>query len=736
MKILHLISGGDVGGAKTHVLTLLRGLMERHSVVLGCFVDGPFIRDAMEMGIPAKIWAKKNMLSYVGEVADYVAKEQFDLIHCHGAKGNVMGALLRSRLGLPVITTVHSDPWLDYIGRPMANLTYGTANRWALHQMDSFVTVSDSLRELLISRDFDPYLMFTNENGVDFSNLENPTPRGKFLEKLGIDWPRDALIFGIAARLNPIKDISSLIRAFSQVIEKVPRARLLIAGDGEERQKLEALAGQLCPAGSVRFAGWLDDMDGFYNTLDVNVLSSLSEGLPYAIPEGARMHCATVSTRVGAVPRIVIHEKTGLLSPAGDWQALAANLLRVAQDDALRGKLSQAIFDKVRREYSLEATVSRQEAIYERVLSRRKRQLEHRDGVIICGAYGKGNAGDDAILLTMIRQLRQDDPDLPIWVMTRDRRHTALMAGVPTVFTFDFLKAGQIMRRCKLYISGGGSLIQDVTSTRSLLFYLQSIRQAKHNGCKVMMYGCGVGPISRGQNRQLTGRVLDRNVDLITLRDPDSRALLERIGVTRPQIHVTADPALLCPGDPEQVKHYWKEAGLKPDGKYCLFALRPWAGEARWSPAFAAAADYVWNAYGMESVFFTMEADKDLAISQRVAEQVKAPWHILPPANNGSLICGIMAKMGMVVSMRLHALIFASGQGVPVVGVSYDPKVSSFLDYLGQQDYVTLEEVTDGTLCDMIDSAASGGAAEHAIVARLQELANRNATLARQLMTE
>lgn len=736
MKLLHLISGGDVGGAKTHVLTLLKGLQAHHSVMLGCFMEGPFAADARAMGIPCKVWAEKNMLLHLREVSAWVKRERFDLIHCHGAKGNVMGIMLRTRLGIPVITTVHSDPWMDYMGRPLANLTYGKANRWALHRMDGFVTVSDSLRELLIHRGFDPYQIFCNENGVDFSNRNNPTPRSAFLQNLGLDWPEDAFLYGIAARLNPIKDIGSLIRAFGEVVRQVPNARLLIAGEGEERQRLEALATRYCPGGTVHFAGWLEDMDGFYHTIDVNVLSSLSEGLPYAIPEGAKMGCATVATRVGAVPKIVIHEQTGLLSAPGDWQALAENLLRIAQDAPLREKLSRAIFEKVRREYSLEATVSRQESIYERVLARRTRQMGKRDGVIICGAYGKDNAGDDAILLSMLRQLRQDDPDLPIWVMTRKPGQTALMAGISTVFTFDFHKAGQIMRHCRLYISGGGSLIQDVTSTRSLMFYLQSIRQAKRNGCCVMMYGCGVGPLQHPRNRRIAGRVLNGSVDLITLRDPDSRTILESIGVTRPEIHVTADPALLCPVDSDQIKQYWKEAGLEPGGRYCLFVLRPWAGESQWSSAFVAAADYVWHTYGMEPVFFTMENHKDLPVTERVSALVKAPHHILPPANSGSLICGIMAKMELVVSMRLHALIFASGQGVPVVGVSYDPKVSSFLDYLGQQNYVTLEEVTDGSLCDMIDGAASSGATETAMVERLQALASRNGVLARALLSD
>ena len=93
--------------------------------------------------------------------------------------------------------------------------------------------------------------------------------------------------------------MAPLIRAFAAAVSQEPGIRLAIAGDGEQRKELEQLAAKLCPAGTVAFLGWLTDTDSFYNALDVNMLTSLSEGLPYAIPEGARMHCATISTHVG-----------------------------------------------------------------------------------------------------------------------------------------------------------------------------------------------------------------------------------------------------------------------------------------------------------------------------------------------------------------------------------------------------------------------------------------------------
>ena len=91
--------------------------------------------------------------------------------------------------------------------------------------------------------------------------------------------------------------------------------------------------------------------------------------------------------------------------------------------------------------------------------------------------------------------------------------------------------------------------------------------------------------------------------------------------------------------------------------------------------------------------------------------------------------------MEMVVSMRLHALIFSSGQGVPVAGIVYDPKVSGFLDYLEQANYISAEEVSAGALCDLIDAAASSRPVEGEIVSRLRRLAAKNGELAWSLYT-
>ena len=136
MKVIHLISGGDSGGAKTHVHSLLQNLSKTIDVTMVCFMEGPFAQEARELGIPTTVLPGRNLPRTYRLLKDMIREGGYDIIHCHGARGNMMGALLRRSTGLPVVTTVHSDWRLDYLGRPLSRLTYGTINTLALRQLD------------------------------------------------------------------------------------------------------------------------------------------------------------------------------------------------------------------------------------------------------------------------------------------------------------------------------------------------------------------------------------------------------------------------------------------------------------------------------------------------------------------------------------------------------------------------------------------------------------------------
>ena len=174
MKVLHLISGGDTGGAKTHVHTLLAGLTPRIQVKMVCFTEGPFTQEARALGIDTEVIPGRNFFANLKKLSHMVQEEGFDLIHSHGARGNMMAAFLSKRTGLPTVSTVHSDYRLDYLGRPLSRLTYGTINTLALRKLDYRIGVSDAMVDLLISRKFDPERLFSIYNGLDFIPVPQP----------------------------------------------------------------------------------------------------------------------------------------------------------------------------------------------------------------------------------------------------------------------------------------------------------------------------------------------------------------------------------------------------------------------------------------------------------------------------------------------------------------------------------------------------------------------------------
>lgn len=739
MKVIHLISGGDSGGAKTHVLSLLQNLNKTITAQLVCFRDGPFAEEARAMGIPTMICGGNNIPHLRRELAAYIQQGGYQLIHCHGSRANMIGALLRGPTGLPVVSTVHSDYKLDYMGRPFARLTFGAINAWALRHLDYRIGVSDAMVDLLIDRGFPPDRFYAIYNGIDFTPAPSQGDRLAYLRGLGADVEENSVVVGIAARLNPVKDMSTLIRGFAEGHKSCPRLRLVIAGDGEERQKLEDLAKELGVEKEVTFAGWISGgMDRFYSALDVNALTSLSETFPYALTEGARFHLATVATAVGGIPYLIDQDVNGYLFSPGDWQTLGRYLAALGNGDALRREMGEKLYEKASAKFSIQSTVDTQLHIYEEIIRRHNRPKRDRDGVVICGAYGRGNAGDDAILEAILQEMRSIDPDMPITVLTKDPKATRLTYRVRTAGRMDVGTWKKAMRHAGLYINGGGSLIQDVTSRRSLWFYLHNIQAAHKAGCKVQMYGCGIGPVLREQHRKLAASVLNASVDVITLREPDSLKELQSMGVTKPEILLTADPALTLPAASEdEIDSVLLRAGIPPHGKYLCFALRNWKGFEDKAPLFAQAAKYAYETYGLTPVFAAVEKHLDPVAGRLAAAGLDIPHYFLDDAGSAGTIIGALSRMQAVVSMRLHALIFAAGQGIPLAGVVYDPKVSAFLRYIGQENFLDLDALTADTLKAMIDRMVSSPISpeeQAAAVQKLRQIEQVNVDTARRLL--
>ena len=289
------------------------------------------------------------------------------------------------------------------------------------------------------------------------------------------------MLCGIAARLTAVKDIATTIRGFAAALKSAPQLRLFIAGDGEDEDMLKKLCDQLGVRKRVTFCGWVSPVMPFFRAMDINLLSSVSETFPSSILEGVCAGCATICSDVGGMPELIDTGENGYIFPVGDDKAgLAEYLIRLGNDAALRQKFADALYEKASRDFSRDKMCERQMENYRHLLARFHRPKNERESIVICGAYGRGNAGDDAILEAIVQEMRQLDPERTICVMSRRPKETRLIYRTNAIYTFNVFSVLRKFRHAALYINGGGSLMQDVdVHPLDLVLLLHAVRRQK-----------------------------------------------------------------------------------------------------------------------------------------------------------------------------------------------------------------------------------------------------------------
>ncbi len=327
------------------------------------------------------------------------------------------------------------------------------------------------------------------------------------------------------------------------------------------------------------------------------------------------------------------------------------------------------------------------------------------DEILISGYYGFKNSGDDALLLSIIEDVQQYRPDANLVVLSGDPAETERIYGVKAISRTNPFEIMAHMRRAKLLLSGGGTLIQDRTSSKSLWYYLGIIALAQMMGLKVMLYSNGIGPLLREGNRKKARRVLNR-VDLITLRDETSREELEKIGVTKPKTIVTADPAFhLEPSPQKRGLEILKKAGADTSKRILGISVRAWDTLPEdFARTMAQFSDYASEKYGFHTVFLPMQPSRDTELSQKIFKNLKYKATLLTEGQTIGDMLSVVGCMDVCVGMRLHTLVYAAAGAVPLIGLVYDPKISGFMDYLHQSAYIPVEKTEFKKLAAMLDN--------------------------------
>jgi polysaccharide pyruvyl transferase CsaB len=337
--------------------------------------------------------------------------------------------------------------------------------------------------------------------------------------------------------------------------------------------------------------------------------------------------------------------------------------------------------------------------------------------ITLSGYYGLANTGDEAVLWAIIRGIKSRAGDsTEITVLSATPEETAERYGVKAVSRMSPREVLRTIRETDLLISGGGSLIQDATSAKSLFYYLAIIVAAKICRCKVMVLGQGIGPLDRWISRRMTAVVLSK-VDLITVRDTQSAELLSQLGIRRPTVRVTADPTLaIDPCEPVESERLLAEAGLGSDDQIIAIALRDWRKSPGLEEAITSSLAKLSQMLPVRLLLITMQAPDDEELARRIQASVKEVV-VQPRPWTPSQLMGVLNSCRLVVAMRLHTLIFSTAVGIPALGIIYDPKVEYFLAATGQHG-VTLQEVMEGILPNAVIDAWSS---RDALVSRLSE---------------
>jgi len=324
--------------------------------------------------------------------------------------------------------------------------------------------------------------------------------------------------------------------------------------------------------------------------------------------------------------------------------------------------------------------------------------------IVISGYYGFANAGDEAMLTSMIEALTDIEPHIKVTVISGNPDDTKRRHGVNAVYRLNYPEIIKTLDNSQLLISGGGSLLQDVTSDRSLYYYLSIMMLAKKLGKPVMLYAQGIGPVQGGLAKGAM-RYIGNMVDLISVRDDGSYEELKRLKVTVPPIYVTADPVLaMHPVDKQIGRAILRDNGQESAAPLIGISVREWKDWSHFKLEIAHAADRMIEELGARVVFIPMQWPDDLSVSKKIAGRMNHKAAVLSGEYTTSELLSLVGNLDLLIGIRLHALIFAAVMQVPMAGISYDPKIERFLKMIGERHVGTLKTVDAESLMEKVRS--------------------------------
>nr|WP_205091525.1 polysaccharide pyruvyl transferase CsaB [Thalassobacillus pellis] len=292
--------------------------------------------------------------------------------------------------------------------------------------------------------------------------------------------------------------------------------------------------------------------------------------------------------------------------------------------------------------------------------------------IVLSGYYGFDNVGDEAILFSIVQALKGINPDIKLTVLSNNPETTKATYGTDAVNRWKIKDVISAIKSSDGLISGGGSLLQDETGMKSIPYYAGIMKIGQWLNKPVFVYAQGMGPIKQGLSKWMVKKTLNK-VDLITVRDEDSKALLEKIGVTKSS-QVVPDPVMSI--DAQSFTNEWLKKNDVPSS-YIAVSIRDWSTTVDYKVRIANALDHLVQ-QGNTIVFVPMHGKLDEIASYDIVGMMREASYVAPGDASIQEKISLIGQSRLLIGMRLHSLIFSAINHTPFVAISYDPKIDSF----------------------------------------------------------
>lgn len=373
-RVAYCLDSFDMGGTEFNAVRTAEQVdRSRYDISFIALSDrGALAERVRAAGIPIHVFPlggffSLQMLRSARRLVRHLREQQVDVVHAHDIYSNIFTVPCARLAGVPMV--IASRRWWHAANR----VIYLTLNRATYHLAHRVLANSEAVGQLVVDEGMPASRVTVVPNFVEEVAFESPPPDVLEHWRKSYAVAPDDEVVGIIANLHAIKDHPTLLRAFVRIVTERPRARLVIAGDGDDRAALEALAASLGIRDRVSFTGRVPQRPSMHWLFDVSVLSSRGEGFPNSIVEAMSAGRPVVATAVGGVPDVVVEGETGLLVPAGSPEPLGDAILALLRDPARRASMGAAGARRARARFHASAVVQQLQALYDDFLATRRR---------------------------------------------------------------------------------------------------------------------------------------------------------------------------------------------------------------------------------------------------------------------------------------------------------------------------------------------------------------------------